>query len=164
MINRGDNLPNPSSVVRYIGYAKMRRDEDDNLLGPAPAAFQQKPNQDYLSVTWCEYFAGSANEQLRCAIEAIRDSNIQVKPKACFCVAITADLKAVAAEYNATTREIYFPEEDNPAHAGIYGIPPDELKLLEKLSSEAWGSFLTKDDADALAMPQTGCRESNKVD
>lgn len=61
----GDDLPGPSRVVRYVPYGRMRKDEDDNFLGPYPSAFEERAVDDYLSVTWCEYFVGSDDEQLR---------------------------------------------------------------------------------------------------
>ena len=34
MTAEGDDLRNPSRIVRYVPYGKMRRDEDDNCIGP----------------------------------------------------------------------------------------------------------------------------------
>ena len=76
-----EDLPNTSRVVRYVPYGRMRRDEDDNYLGPLPSAFEARPIDKYLSVTWCEYFEGSAHNQLGCAIEALRCSSISVNLK-----------------------------------------------------------------------------------
>lgn len=160
MISDGDNLPNPSRVVRYAGFAKMFKGEDDNVIRPSVNAFTPKADEAYLSVTWCEYFSGQSDEQLRCAIEAIRASRT-VGPKACFCLANTADIKATAAEFGIETREIYHPEDDNPAHAGIYSISVDEKQLLERLADDTWSQFLKVQDADAL--PVTECPKSDEV-
>ena len=155
MISDGDDLPNPSILVRYVGFNKMRKDENDNIISPYYTAFEERPAEDYLSVTWCEHYVGCPDEQLRCAIDAIRNSNIDVRPKACFCIVNTEQLKAASAGHGAKIREVYLPEDDNPAHAGIYGISPTETILLEKLATETWSRFLTKDAADAL--PQSKC-------
>lgn len=161
MVSNGDQLPNPSKVVRYVGFAKMFRDEDDNVLGPAATAFKIRNGEKYLSVTWCEYFEGEGAEQLRCAIEAIRSSSIDVKPKACFCVASTEDINSCAASFGRVTYEVYLPQDDNVAHAGVFEISPEEAQLLERLADEVWAEFLTKDMADAL--PLSECRKNPNV-
>ncbi|HEU0222054.1 MAG TPA: hypothetical protein VFR34_07580, partial [Paracoccaceae bacterium] len=159
---KGNDLPNPSRVVRYVPYGKMRRDEDDNYIGPLPSAFEERPADGYLSVTWCEYFNGAADAQLRCAVEAIRGSNIAVKPKACFCVAETSEVLAAIAEFGHAGRAVYLPEKDNHAHAGVFGIPPDEAQLLARLADEVWSVFLTRESADVL--PLNACSKSPTVD
>ena len=71
----GDDLPNGSRVVRYVGYAQMEKDENDQqILGPYPNAFARRSGEQELSVTWCEYFEGPGDQVLRCAVEAIRGS------------------------------------------------------------------------------------------
>lgn len=117
---------------------------------------------DYLSVTWSEYFEGSEEEQLRCSIEAIRNSNMNVKANACFCVAETPNILAAIDDAGSTGRAVYHPEDDNDAHAGIFGIAPDETRLLARLADEVWCDFLTKDSADAL--PESECAKSAKVE
>jgi len=157
----GDDLPNPSRVVRYVPYGKMRKDEDDNFLGPLPSAFEEREVDDNLSVTWCEYFDGSDEEQLSCSVEAIRNSNMNVKAKACFCVAETPNVLAAIDAAGDNGRAVYHPVDDNDAHAGIYGIAPDDAHLLARLADEVWCDYLTKDTADAL--PASGCAKSADV-
>lgn len=161
MTFEGDDLPNSGRVIRYVPYAKMRRDEDDNFLGPSYSAFEERPNEDYLSVTWCEYFSGTDDQQCRCSIEAIRNSKMNVKPKACFCVASIEDVLHTINDSGRTGRIIYYPVEDNYAHAGVHNISADDLKLMERLATETWSSFLTKEGADAL--PLGDCSKSNCV-
>lgn len=74
MVSEGDELPNPSTVVRYAGFAQMEKDQNDVVSGPSATAFHGRRDEDYLSVTWCEYFVGAADLQLRCpAIGAVRE-------------------------------------------------------------------------------------------
>ncbi|WP_170411308.1 hypothetical protein [Ruegeria atlantica] len=139
----------------------MRRDADDNYLGPLPEAFVERPVDDYLSVTWCEYFQGNEEAQLRCAIEALRNSNMNVKAKACFCVGATPDIIATIEAHGAVARAVYYPVDDNPAHAGIYGVTPEEVLLQAVLADEVWNTFLTKQDVDAIDLGD--CQKSNTV-
>ncbi len=161
MTARGDELPNPSRVVRYVPFGRMRRDDFENCLGPNPNAFEQRAVDDYLSVTWCEYFVGNVDAQLRCAVEAIRSSKINVKAMACFCVADAPDVLSAIRSAGHPGRTVYLPEEDNPAHAGVCGIPPDDAQLLARLAEEIWSTFLTKDAADHL--PISACAKSVTV-
>lgn len=148
--------------MRYVPYGRMRKDEDDNFLGPYPNAFEVGSGHDYLSVTWCEYFVGSPDEQLRCSVEALRASALNVKSKACFCIADIPSLLATVWNFGRAARAVYYPEDDNPAHAGVFGIAPDDAQLLERLASEVWSSYLTKDTADAL--PTSACTKSDEID
>lgn len=157
----GNDIPDLSRVVRYVPYGKMRKDEHDNFLGPYPSAFEERAVDNYLSITWCEYFAGLADEQLRCAVEAIRNSNMNVKAKACFCVADTSEVLNAIQGIGRLGRAIYHPEVDNDAHVGIYGIAPEEVQLLARLADEVWCDYLTKDAADAL--PTSECNRSANV-
>ena len=150
MVAEGEDLPSPGRLVRNVSYGKMRKDENDNFIGPEASAFARRDSEAYLSVTWCEYFEGSKDEQLRSSIDAIRNSNLDVKPKACFCVAPIDNLFEAISYFGAEARAVYYPEHDNIAHAGVYGISPDETFLLEQLAPEVWSDFLTKQAADAL--------------
>jgi hypothetical protein len=156
----GDNLPNPSRIVRYVGYGKMRRDEDDNFIGPNPAAFELRPHEHDLSVTWCEYFQAVEDVQLRCAIEIIRCSR-DVGSMACFCVADAQEVLAAVSDAGRIGRAVYRPVVGNQAHAGVCGLVPEEAQLLERLASEVWSTFLTKNGADAL--PVSECAKSHDV-
>ena len=139
----------------------MLRDENDNFLGPNPNAFSRRETESYLSVTWCEYFQGQDNQQLRCAIEAIRNSALNVKSKACFCVAETPVVLAEVAKTHPKARALYLPVADNDAHAGIYEIEPTDTLLLAKLADELWCDYYTKDSADEL--PMDACLKSSSV-
>ena len=163
MVTEGDDLPIPSRVVRYVPSGRMRRDPDDNdkIYGPNPNAFERNKDHEYLSVTWCEYFLGSTDEQLRCAIEALRRS-LNVSPKACFCVASTQKVVTAVLDFERNGRAVYYPVDDNKAHAGIHGIDPEQTTLLDYLAAEIWCQYFTRESADAL--PTSGCVKSNDVE
>lgn len=154
MIRKNDELPNPSTINRYVGLARMLKDNDGNVEGPSHEAFAVRPNESYLSVTWADYFEGNPDKQLRCGIEAIRSSNYKPAPRGYYCVAITADIRATAYKFGIMPREVYLPEDDNPAHAGVYGISIEDRRLHEELASETWSRFLSREMADALPLMQ----------
>ncbi len=78
-------------------------------------------------------------------------ASLDVKSKACFCVANTDALSESINSYGGVFRAVYLPRADNPAHAGVFGVSADESELLEKLAAEAWCEFFTKDASDALS-------------
>jgi hypothetical protein len=160
LVSNGDALPRPSTVIRFAGFNRMGKDADDQIVGPLPSLFERRPDEDYLSVTWCEYYAGSPESRLRCAVEAIRNSRT-VGSKACFCIAATDELLGEISKYRPEGRAVYLPEMDNPAHAGIYGVSPEDAVLLETLATTVWAPFLTKEMADNL--PLETCEKSSHV-
>ena len=46
------NLPDEHHVIRNVSWRRLRRDEDDNVLGFLPQAFQLRADEEYLSVNW----------------------------------------------------------------------------------------------------------------
>lgn len=139
----------------------MFKDADDVVQGPSVDAFKLRDGENYLSVTWCDYYAGTVPEQLRCAVEAIRNSAMKVGGKACFCVATTDQVKHASSTFGVIPAFRYYPEADNVAHAGVHELQHAEEALLQLLADEHWSEFLTKDEADAL--PCTECQRADGI-
>ena len=158
MLSEGDPIPVSSTVVRYVGFGKMAKDADDNIIGPAFTAFVMRSGEDYLSVSWCQFYSGSVEEQMGCAIEDLR-SSLNVKPKGCFCVAEVEKLKQDADLFSASLATFFHPMDENPSHAGIYGIGTDNRQLQDYVARKSWRRFLTKENADAL--PSGDCKTAN---
>src|SRR5437868_1468946 len=63
MLKKHSGLPDEDKVVRNIPWNRLRRDEDDKVLGFLGIAFELRPDsqsltgvEDSLSVNWIEYF------------------------------------------------------------------------------------------------------------
>ena len=54
-LKKGGNLPNDNHVARLIRFQSLVR-EDDKVVGIFPHAFKMREGEDYLSVSWVEYF------------------------------------------------------------------------------------------------------------
>lgn len=149
-------------IVRFVPWSKLRRDEDDNVVGVLPQAFELRESEEYLSATWCEYFDGNAHETLRCAIEAIRNSNLTVGPKARFAVGAVGEVRGVVERRpNARKlRIIHEPEEDNLAHAALRHWPRGDDDLLALIAEDCWASCM--DAVSANSLPLTTCPISNR--
>jgi hypothetical protein len=60
VLKRKEHIPDDHHVMRHVGSSKLERDEDGNVIGFYPAAFELRPDVDVkgdLSVNWLEYFA-----------------------------------------------------------------------------------------------------------
>lgn len=143
-------LAKDDRIIRYVPWARVRKDEDDNVVGILGNAFHLRANEDYLSVTWCEYFDGDEFCKIRCAAEAIRNSEIDVRPKGRFAIAEVKSVNEFMLEAKRTVRFIHERESDNPAHAAIRRWPNDAPELLERLAEDVWHQSYSKTDIDAI--------------
>jgi len=118
-----------------VPWTKLRKDEDDNVLGILAAALQRRPQEKSLSVTWIEYFAGSAKDQIESAIKATRLAQ-DCRPKSHFAIANVGSIKSVATASGAHIRIVHESTDDNPAHASIRQLPDEDAALLQLLADE----------------------------
>jgi hypothetical protein len=58
--------------MRYVPWTRLRKDEDDNVLGFLGDAFKLKPNEDHLSVNWLEYFDGDRDMKIQASVSRLR--------------------------------------------------------------------------------------------
>jgi hypothetical protein len=152
MISRGSNLPNDDHVMRYVPWAKLRKDEYDNVVGFLSEAFKLRDGEASLSLNWLEYFSGPRDEKIRQSVEMFRRVR-GVGSKSAFGVANVKRVKEVCAASGASrVRVVYEPEEAksgkpaNPAHSGIRHLPRDDMSLLEALASEAFAELVRNSD------------------
>ena len=140
-------LPNEHHVVRYVPWARLRKDEDDNVIGILGTAFKLRDDESYLSATWAEFFPGSRGDAILAATKAIRGSRITVTPRSGFAIGNVGRVKdaCLADPQKHKVRIIHEPEDDNEAHTALRGWPRDNDLLLELLAEEVWSeTILTK--------------------
>lgn len=148
MISKGSNLPDDDHVMRYASWSKLRKDENDNVLGFFSEAFKLREGESSLSLNWLEYFKGTRDEKIRQSVEMFRRVR-EVGKKSAFGVANVKHIKEVCAANGASrVRVVYEPEAAkdgkpaNPAHSGIRHLPRDDMGLLEALASEAFADLV----------------------
>lgn len=141
-------LPDENHVVRYIPWAKLRKDEDDNVIGVLGVAFRLKDDEEFLSATWAEFFAGGRAECIISAVKAIRASKLTVTPKSGFAVGNVQAIKATCAadKQKHKIRIIHEREPDNDAHTALRGWPRDNDDLLNLLANEVWSETVLNRD------------------
>ena len=131
------NLPNDDHVMRYVPWGKLRRDEDDNVLGFLGEAFKPKLDEESLSVNWLEYFEGEREAKIQASVKTFR-STLNVRTKSAFGVGNVAKIKEVCRARGATVRIVYEPTDENQSHAGIRRLPREDTMLLDSLAADAF--------------------------
>jgi hypothetical protein len=128
--------------VRYVPWARLRKDEEDNVIGVLGAAFRLRDDEDYLSATWAEFFPGDHEARICASVRAIRASKINVTARSGFAVGVVAAIKDVCLSDRKQhrIRIIHEAADDNPAHTALRGWPRDNDELLELLAEEAWSA------------------------
>lgn len=151
MIKKFDNLPDEDKVIRNVPWKKLRRDEDENVIGLLPIAFELRPDkesstgwEESLSVNWAGYFV-DPETSVRDCIWAMR----RARPpggKSAFAIGKVGVIKQVCSARGSRVRVIYEPEQGNPSHAGIRRLPPNDLSLMDALAAEAFAEMVMNGD------------------
>jgi hypothetical protein len=123
--------------MRHASWTRLRKDEEDNILGFLPDAFRRNENHLSLSVNWLEYFGGNRRSQIEACVKMFRNT-ITVRPKSAFGIGNVGKIKEVCRSNGANVRIVHEPEENNPSHAGIRRLPSDDFTLLEALAADAF--------------------------
>jgi hypothetical protein len=144
-------LPAEDHVIRYVPWARLRKDEDDNVIGVLGAALRLRSDEDYLSATWVEYFVGSHDDRIIAAVKTIRASKLKVSARSGFATGNVNQIKeaCLADKGKHKIRIIHQPEDDNQAHTALRLWPRDNEDLLNSLADGAWSSVVLNKDIQA---------------
>jgi len=145
---KGQRLPAKDHVVRYVPFSRLRRDENDNVLGVLGLAFKLRDQEPYLSATWLEYFPGGRAEQVKAAVWAIRASELRPGGKSGFAIGNVGAILRVCADRKHKIRIVHEPEDDNKAHVAVRRMPRDDADLLEILAAETWAELVLNRDIE----------------
>jgi hypothetical protein len=135
------NISDDDHVVRHVPWGRLRRDEDDNVLGFLPQAFERRPDEDALSVGWMEYHEDPAT-RTRDTILEIRKART-VGGKSAFGIARVGRVKEVCLSAgNVKVRVVHEPLDNWPSHSGIRLLPREDFDLLEALADDAFSEMI----------------------
>ena len=149
---KGKNLPDEDHVVRHVPWQRLRKDDDDNVIGFLGQAFELRPDEEYLSVNWLEYHDGDHDTQVRLTVWAIRDSfERPLSAKSAFAIGQVLKVKDICQTAGSRVRIVHEPEAGNLGHAAIRQLPRDELNLLDALAADAFAERVN--NADVLPKP-----------
>ena len=150
---KGQKLPLEHHVVRCVPWSKLRKDEDDHVLGVLGEAYKLRPSEEILSTTWLEYFASPRAAQIKAAVRAIRASKLKPGGKSGFAIGKVAAIIAACADRDHKIRIVHEPEDDNKAHTSVRQFPREDMELLELLAAIVWSELGLNSDVPAGANP-----------
>jgi hypothetical protein len=143
---KGQKLPFNDHILRYVPYSKLRRDEDDNVVGVLGTAFQLRDGETYLSVTWVEYFDGPYEERVTQAVRAMRRSALKTGAQSGFAVGNVGEVTKACATRNYSIRIVHEPSKANAAHTAVRRYPAVDDELLELLATDSWAKLIMNAD------------------
>jgi hypothetical protein len=144
---KGKNLPDKDHVIRYVPWGRLRKDEDENVLGFLPQAFQLRPEEQYLSINWLQYYDGDRETQIRLSVWAMRGSFAKpLGAKSAFAIGNVAEVKETCHAFGNRVRVVHEPEPNNPGHSAIRQLLRDDLSLLEALAADAFTERVSNSD------------------
>ena len=114
-LKNNGSIPDSDHVMRYCSPQHVQNGKI------AETAFSLRPNEQYMSVNWLEYFNGNTDFPQR--LQAIRNSiGLSLKPTGRF-----VKISVAAAKHKIENLQItYHLLPQDPSHAGIYYPGPDE--------------------------------------
>ncbi len=139
------NLPDEDHVMRYVPWARLRKDEDQNILGFLPQAFELKPDEKSLSVNWLEKFGGDPESRIQASVKTFRGT-IRVGRKSAFGIGNVGRIKEICRTSGINVRILHEPEPNNPSHSSIHRLPREDQALLEALAADAFVDLVRNAD------------------
>jgi hypothetical protein len=140
-------IPDDNHVIRHIPWNKLRKNENDAVVGILGEAFKMSEKENYLSANWLEYFSGSHDEQVISTIQEIRNCLV-VRPKSGFAIGKVDGIKTLCSEKrNRKIRIVYSPSTTkagytNSTHVAVQSLPEEDMELFELLATEAWSHLV----------------------
>lgn len=133
--------------MRYVSWSKLRKDDNDNVVGILGTAFKLRPDEEGLSASWLEYFPGDHQEQIYAVVHDLRNSKVKVTPKSGFAIGNVGAILSACNSRNKSkkTRVVYTPSEENKSHVEVMSLSNDD-ELLDMLASEIWSELILNGD------------------
>ena len=144
-MDKGSLLPNEHHVIRHVRKTRLRRDENDNVIGFLPQAFALRENEESLSVNQLEYFNGDLDARIRLSILLYRNT-FDIKKSCAFAIGNVGKIKEISQQNSASVRIVYSPSDEIPNHSDIRRLPREDFALLEALALDAFTSIVFNSD------------------
>lgn len=127
----GDSLPDEDHVARYCA---PRTVQNGVVLSPA---FERRPQDEYLSVNWLEFFgATSTAEGVAQIREAFENKGFCARRSGRFAVLGVGTVRQlVLSEIDRALRILHWPVENDASHAGILDMQDNDIEVQRILAS-----------------------------
>ncbi len=140
-------------VLRHAPWSKLRKDENDSVIGVLGEAFKMRPVDTYLSTTALEYFPGDRQAQTVAAVQAMRASRLNIPKKSGFAIGQVQRIKTTCLTQRHNIRVVHEPTDDNKAHVAVRRFPADDMELFQLLAADAWSQVVLNADIPDGAAP-----------
>lgn len=147
-MNKGAKLLDEHHVIRHVPDKKLIKDNNDkNIIGFFPEAFAPRPSdRNALSVNWFEYFEGDYESNLCQSVQLFRKTReISKNSKCAFGIGNVGVIKRIAQDNGSPVRVVFDGHATNPAHTLIRDLAPEDVSLLELLSTDAFELIRNQD-------------------
>jgi hypothetical protein len=136
-------------LVRYVPWSKLRKvvleDGSEKVEGPAYNAFSLRPEEDYLSTNWLEFYSGDRAIQMLETVRLTRKVR-DVGKKSAFAYGVAGEIRKTCEKRKHQIRIVHAADGDNISHAEVRRFPRDDLELEEMLSASSWSRFALNTD------------------
>lgn len=124
-------IPDHDHLSRYCKPSTI----DDGL--PTASAFELRPGEDHLSVSWLEYFGA---HDVATAIQLVRgafhDKSYRLRPGGRFAVFRCGTARIAVSDGTESPLSIeHLPLVDDPSHAGVFGYAVDDFEVAVELAA-----------------------------
>ncbi len=144
-MNKGAKLSDDHHVVRHVPSKKLIRDDDEKVIGFFATAFAPRPKDEgSISVNWIEYYKDEYAKNVNHTIDLMRKTRTISKNSA-FGIGNIGNIKRICQEYGSPVRVAFAGNNPNLSHSLIRDLVPEELSLLEILSTDAFELILNSD-------------------
>ena len=122
-------IPNEHHVARYCKPSTVEREI------VMASAFQPKPDEEYLSVNWLEYFGVQDVERaVQCVRLAFGQKGYMVRKNGRFAVlGVDEVLRVIHQAFHRSLAIEHRPTSDDPSHAGISGYGMEDIEIATEL-------------------------------
>lgn len=134
-------LPDQSTVARYVGYSKLRRDKHGEAIGVLHTAFSLRPNEATLSAAHLDHFNGTRIGKLSALKVAYDPHPLVVKPNGAFTLGNVAEIKDTCETYGRTIRIVNAPSKHLDCYVEVRQFKDDVVDLLAILADDTWSDF-----------------------
>lgn len=142
---KGMKLPATDHVARHVPWSRLRKDEDHKVLGLLPEAFQLRPYEPGLSVSWLEYYPGDRSDQIKAVAKDIRSSR-DIGTKSAFGIGNVGTLDGRCKDYGAPVKVVFAPTNGIPSHSLIKNLRQDDLTLLSLVAEDIFKEIIQSKD------------------
>lgn len=127
---RGDRLPDQDHISRYCRPKTLQEDGQ-----PSRTSFMLRPNEEFLSVNWLEYFNLPNRQAQITQVRRVIRLTLQATAKIAV-LNVGGILDRVYRNSDQVLAVLHEPEQDDPSHSGIHGYRHEDDWVADLIAEE----------------------------